>query len=68
VTKLDRLLDLMAAEFEYKKRYTIAKSTSTCIWCGENAQLFGDAYSKLEYRCSALCQNCQDEFLRRGKS
>lgn len=63
MTKLDRLLDLMSPEGEYKERYKFAKGTSTCVWCGEKAQLFEDAYTRLEYTCSALCQKCQDDFL-----
>jgi hypothetical protein len=57
----------MSSEIEYKERYKIAKATSTCIWCKERVEWFGDTYSRLEYTCSALCKKCQGEFFSGGK-
>jgi hypothetical protein len=48
---------------DYEKNYTGAKATGSCIICGSSAKKFRDAAAKLEYSISALCQNCQDEYL-----
>ena len=48
---------------DYEKNYTGAKATSSCIVCGRPAKKFRDAAARLEYAISALCQNCQDEYL-----
>jgi hypothetical protein len=46
---------------EYRSRYATAKNNGTCIWCGQIVQEFTNAYAKLEYNCSALCEKCQSE-------
>lgn len=46
----------------YLDKYIRAKATATCIRCGESAREFYDASARLEYRISALCQRCQDDF------
>ena len=51
---------------DYEKNYTDAKATGSCIICGRSAKKFRDAAAKLEYAISALCQNCQDEYLNGG--
>ena len=60
MTKLQTLLDLFSGP-KYKGSYATAKATATCILCGEPAREFGDAFGKLEYSVSALCQRCQEE-------
>lgn len=52
----------------YKVSYRKAKATNTCILCGGLARDFRDPLTRLEYEVSALCQKCQDEYLRRRKS
>lgn len=59
---IDKLLDFLESEPEYEKRYPIAKATNTCIRCGREAREFRDAFGRLEYSNSALCQDCLDEF------
>ena len=48
----------------YERVYAHAKATCTCIKCRRQAACFRDASARLEYQISALCQGCQDEFLR----
>jgi hypothetical protein len=45
----------------YRTDYTIAKANSICVRCRGLAVAFRDAASRLEYRISALCQQCQDQ-------
>jgi uncharacterized CHY-type Zn-finger protein len=59
ITELRQKLD----NGDYEKNYTGAKATGSCIICGRPAKKFRDAAAKLEYAISALCQNCQDEYL-----
>lgn len=59
---MDNLLDFLSSEPRYEERYSFAEGTNTCIRCGKQAREFRDKYGRLEYSCSALCQNCQDEF------
>jgi uncharacterized CHY-type Zn-finger protein len=59
ITELRQKLD----NGDYEKNYTGAKATGSCIICGRPAKKFRDAAAKLEYSISALCQNCQDEYL-----
>ena len=63
--KLQHLLDFFSCS-AYKANYAAAKSTSTCIMCGNPAKNFRNASTRLEYSISALCQNCQDEFFKNG--
>jgi hypothetical protein len=65
--KLESLLDILSSDREYEKRFVIAKVSKSCIWCGEEAVEFRDASDRLEYFVSALCQNCQDEFIGGGE-
>ena len=60
MSTLQMFLELVSSP-EYRNRYTTAKNTGTCIWCGEAAQEFKNALAKLEYNCSALCEKCQGE-------
>jgi hypothetical protein len=53
-------LQKMLTEPDYRHRYHLAKATKTCILCSERAVVFRSASSQLEYRISALCQECQD--------
>ena len=59
ITELRQKLD----NGDYEKNYTGAKATGSCIICGRPGKKFRDAAAKLEYSISALCQNCQDEYL-----
>lgn len=59
ITELRQKLD----NGDYEKNYTGAKATGSCIICGRPAKKFRDAAAKLEYSISALCQNCQEEYL-----
>ncbi|MFC1821269.1 hypothetical protein ACFL9T_01065 [Thermodesulfobacteriota bacterium] len=62
MTKLQQLLNVLS-EPSYEASYAIAKANGKCIMCGNGANGFRDASSKLEYSISALCQKCQDEYL-----
>ena len=59
ITELGRKLTMG----DYEKNYRGAKATGSCIICGGRAKKFRDAAAKLEYSISALCQNCQDEYV-----
>jgi hypothetical protein len=50
-------------EQDYRYLYQRAKATATCILCGARALLFRGVSSQLEYRVSALCQECQEKHL-----
>jgi len=60
MTKLQIMLDLFSGP-KYKGRYAIAKARTACILCGKPAREFRDAFARLEYSVSALCQGCQEE-------
>jgi len=32
-----------------------------CMWCPKDALVFKDDLSKVEYRISGMCQECQDK-------
>jgi hypothetical protein len=57
-------LQKVLADQDYRYRYHNAKATGTCILCGENAMLFTSASSQMEYRVSAICQDCQDKHFK----
>jgi hypothetical protein len=59
--KMQPLLDTFLLP-EYKTRYRSAKSTHTCLMCGNPARGFRDEWAKLRYEISALCQECQDRY------
>jgi hypothetical protein len=47
----------------YQSDYANAKAAGTCIICKRPAKEFRDGLARLEYSISALCQDCQDEYL-----
>lgn len=47
----------------YRSDYARAKARQTCIVCGRPAVRFRDLSARFEYTVSALCQQCQDQFL-----
>jgi hypothetical protein len=58
----EEILRIFSAE-DYKAKYLHAKASGTCISCGSRIDNFlQNPYSNLEYRISALCQDCQDRF------
>lgn len=63
--KIETLLDLFAAP-TYEASFVIAKASGTCIMCGGRARAFQDAWARLEYDLSALCQRCQDKYFTGG--
>jgi hypothetical protein len=65
--KTSELLKIFS-EPNYVTQYTHSKAANSCIRCGMPAHAFRDAYAKLEYAISALCQNCQDELLNERTS
>ena len=72
MTQLEKLVRPSSSD-GYILKYTHAKATCTCIRCEKPAYLFRNTGSIMEYNISALCQNCQDEFLdmkklREGKN
>jgi hypothetical protein len=62
--RIDELFKLVSSP-TYKESYARAKAANTCLRCGCPAKGFTGFSSELEYRISALCQRCQDEFLCR---
>ena len=50
---------------DYNQKYAKAKATRTCINCEKPAKDFKDASRELEYKISALCQECQDTLLQK---
>jgi len=67
MTKLEQLIDILE-DPGYTYRYSFAKSSRTCLMCGSPASQFTDKGAESEYEVSALCQKCQDEYLRNKKS
>lgn len=61
--KACHLLELFSAG-DYKSNYINAKTTHTCINCGDRVNGFRNAAVKLEYSISALCPNCQDNIYK----
>ncbi|MBN1624981.1 MAG: hypothetical protein JW944_00540 [Deltaproteobacteria bacterium] len=61
--KLQKLIDVISGN-SYHANYAIAKSTTTCIICGKPSRVFRDRSARLEYDISAMCQLCQDKYLR----
>jgi hypothetical protein len=61
MTKIQKLIEIFSAA-TYEVNYAAAKAKSTCLICNESARSFRDMSSRLEYRISALCQKCQDEY------
>lgn len=43
-------------------RYAQAKASKTCKCCGQPATCFRNRVAEIEYRISAICQNCQDTY------
>ena len=50
---------------EYKLDYIKAKATGTCLICKNPVEAFPEGLTRLEYNVSAICQNCQDEYISR---
>jgi hypothetical protein len=63
MSKTMELLEFFS-EDNYSARYAAAKAKNVCIRCGKPAHLFRDVLTRLEYRISALCQKCQDEYFK----
>jgi len=63
MSRLEQLIDILSHR-GYNSRYRSAKSSRTCLICASAAREFSDQWAKLEYEVSALCQRCQDEYLR----
>ena len=61
MTRATELLEVLS-DPTYKASYTQAKATATCIRCKKPARTYRDAWAKLEYDVSGLCQDCQDYF------
>jgi hypothetical protein len=60
MSRIDELFKIISSP-TYKESYARSKSANTCVRCGGPAKGFTSFSSELEYRISALCQNCQDE-------
>jgi hypothetical protein len=61
MTRAIELLEVLS-DPTYKASYAHAKATTTCIKCKKPARSYRDAWAKLEYEVSGLCQECQDYF------
>lgn len=60
---IEKLIRLFS-ETNYRSRCIAAKSTNTCVLCGEPALSFQDASCRLEYDISGLCQECQHRLFK----
>lgn len=54
-----RIVDLFETMFKARK---IAFETKTCVACAKPALFFRDHLSVREWKISAMCQECQDDF------
>lgn len=60
---LDRLSGNMAKKYSTNgTTRTVALKGNTCAKCGKPADEFKDDVSRAEYKISAWCQVCQDQF------
>lgn len=62
MAKIDEIINLFSKE-DYRSDYLDAKANETCVKCKRPVGSFRDNASRFEYQISALCQNCQDEYL-----
>ncbi len=54
-----RIVDLFETMFKARK---IAFANKTCVACAKPALFFRDHLSLREWKISAMCQECQDDF------
>jgi len=54
-----RIVDLFE---NMRKARKIAFETNTCVACEKPAHEFRDVLSEREWKISAMCQACQDDF------
>ena len=59
---LDGLSKDMAKERGAGMKRSAAMNTQKCSKCGQDAIKFRDRLSEKEYRLTAWCQSCQDDF------
>ena len=64
MSRLEQLIDILLNP-GYNSLYRSAKSSHTCLICASPAREFSDEWAKLEYEVSALCQRCQEVYLRK---
>jgi hypothetical protein len=62
MSRLAQLIDVLG-DPNYMYHYRSAKSSHTCMICGNQASAFTDESAELEFKVSGLCQQCQDEYL-----
>lgn len=67
-TSVYKELFVLSARTDYMAKYIKAKATKTCIRCGKSANDFRDPCFQIEYRVSALCQECQDRIFHRERN
>lgn len=62
---MEAKLDLVKGfpEELYRERYAKAKSTQICMRCGAPVRDLDSPSSRLEYRISALCEECRDQII-----
>lgn len=62
MTNLQKLIDFLT-QHDYHAKFAIAKSTKTCVMCGQPADKFSTKRTALEYHVSSLCEACQDTYI-----
>jgi hypothetical protein len=67
MSRLAQLIDVLE-DSDYTHHYRSAKSSHTCMLCGDQASAFQDESAELEFQVSGLCQQCQDEYFGNKKS
>jgi len=63
MTRIEELLRKLSVP-SYSSDYQEAKARRICIVCKEPAENFRENGAELEYSISAICQKCQDRYLK----
>jgi hypothetical protein len=66
MTRIEELLRKLSVP-SYSSDYQEAKTKRICIVCNEPAEEFRNKGAEFEYSISAICQKCQDRYLKGGK-
>jgi len=56
---IKKLIEIISSP-SHKSRYLNAMTSHSCIICGKDADVFQNALAQLEYKCSGICQSCQN--------
>lgn len=62
MTNIEKFIDFLSHP-GYHAKIAIAKSSGTCVLCGQAVNEFSTKKSAFEYRVSSLCEKCQDTYI-----